>query len=246
MTDTHFMYSLLGTYERFEQTALTQAQLLEDQTNIDFEEIRRLERAKLPRFKEFSQAKNSSKNWGYFSAVAGNITSLIPLVSGYALSKSKETSTAGYLLMASGVTSIANRIFQSNGIYDKISSWITPSSPIQETIASRLEAGMQFASYVTGIAGGYLAASTTPVANTLTSWFTTGMNLATGGINYAQSKTEEKAALIRSEVQIAESQIQQRFQNIHQITKESERLTHTIGALCELVKSTIYSLFSRV
>lgn len=246
MSNPHFMYSLLGTYERFENTALIQTQILEDHIKTDFEEMRRIEKDKLARIKEFSHHQNTSNSWAYLSAVANNVTSLIPLVSGLALSRNKETRTPGLLLVGSGVASIANRIFQSNGIYDKISTWLTSSQDMQETIASRLETGMQYASYVAGLAGYYLDGGTSTLTEKLTSWATTGAALATQGIHFGQSFAEKQIRYTKADVQIAESQIQQRFQNIHQTAKESERLTHTIADIAEALKSAIQSLYTRV
>ncbi|HSX13565.1 MAG TPA: hypothetical protein VLE96_04005 [Chlamydiales bacterium] len=242
---THFMYRLLGTYERFEKTATTQADILERQTENDFEVVRLHEKEKQKLMIEFSQAQNSSRNWEYLSAIANNITPMIPLLSGAVIWNSEENSLAGKLLVASGVAGIANRIFQSNGIYDKVSSWITPSKDLQETIASRLETGLQYASYVAGAAGGFLASSSGLLAEKLASWATTGVNIAAQGIDFGKSFAEKQKSHSMADVQIAESQIHQRFQSIQQTAKEGERLTHTIAEICEALKASIHSLYSR-
>ncbi len=253
MIQSHVMYNILRSFNRFERTASVQAQLLEEQTKNDFAEMRRLEEEKLARIREFSDASKTSRNWGYLSSITNNLTPIIPLVSGAALYQDKETSLAGTLLIGSSVASIANRIFQSSGIYDTIASWITPTNSLSETIASRLETGMQFVSYVSGLAGGYLAAKAPTVTSAVTSWATTGaswattgMHLVTQGINFGQSFAERNIRYTQSDVQLTESQIQQRSQNIQQIAKESEKLTHTIAEIAEAVKSAIQLLDTRI
>jgi hypothetical protein len=243
---THFMYSLLNTYQRFEKTAVTQAHILEGQTQHDFEEMRTIEKEKIKRVKEFSQTQNTSRNWDMISAAANHITSAIPLIAGANLYFSEESKIPSYLLIGSGVANIANRVFRSNEIYDKISSWFTDQSDLQEVIASRLESGLQYASYVAAAAGGYLASVSGSVAGQLTNMAKSGMDIASYGIQFGQSFSEKQTKHILADIQNAESNIQQRFQSLHQTTKESERLTHTIADIVEALKSAIQSLYSRV
>lgn len=243
---THFMYSLLNTYERFEKTAVTQAHILESQTQHDFEEMREIEKNKIKRIKEFSEIQNTSRNWEMISAFANNITAAIPLIAGATLYFKDESKIPSYLLVGSGIANIANRIFKSNGIFDKISSWFTDQSDMQEVIASRLESGLQYASYVAGAAGSYLACASGSVASQLATMAKSSMDFASSGIQFGQSFSEKRSKHILADIQNAESTIQQRFQNLHQTTKESERLTHTIADIVEALKSAIHSLYSRV
>lgn len=241
----HFMYSLLRTYEGFEKTAMTQAQLLESQTERDFEEMRRLESEKLARIEEFSASQSSRKNWSLLSSVVDYITPLLTTGLGayYSLTK-EETRTAGYLMIAAGVTNIASRILPSSSAYETISSWMTSSKDMQETIASRLEAGMQYASYVFGAAGSVLACYQPGTAPDL-SMVNTAINVGTHGIHFGKSLVEKNVALINSAVQHTESTINQLFQRIQQTGKESERLSHSIGDICEALKTAIQTLYSR-
>ena len=121
---------------------------------------------------------------------------------------------------------------------------MTSSKDMQETIASRLETGMQFASYVFGAAGSFLGYQSGAIPQLPI--VTSALNMGTQGINFGKSLVEKQSAHISSAVQYTESSINQLFQRIQQTGKESERLSHSVGEICEALKTAVQTLYSRI
>lgn len=246
---THFMYSLLGTYARFESTANTEADLLEKQTQRDFAEMNRLEEEKLKRIQEFSKAAATEKKWSLISSTTQNIFTGSALALGAFSFATGKANKASMLMLASGVTSAASRIFQATGVYNKVASWMSAAKDMQGVIASRLEIGMQCISAGLGIAGGISAIGSGAVSSGITkisSWMAPFAGFGQKAIELKKSFVEKTSAHVNSHLQRSESLIIQIYQRIHQTGKDAERLIHTIGEICEAIKNAVYSLHTRV
>lgn len=245
----HFMYSLLGTYAKFEATAGKQADLLNSQTKSDFAEMARIETEKLEQIQTFARTAATEKKWSLISSTTQNIISGSSLVLGALSLSSGKANKASMLMLASGVTGVASRIFSATGVYDKLASWMTSAKEMQEKIASRLEIGMQCASLGLGLVGGISAASSgvvTDVASQISSWIAPFSGFGQTGIKIIHSSVEKESKHASCFLQQSESLITQIYQRIHQTGKDAERLVHTIGEICESIKNAVHSLYTRV
>ena len=153
------------------------------------------------------------------------------------------------LMLASGVTSAASRIFQATGVYDKFASWMSSAKDMQEKIASRLETGMQCISAGLGFAGGISAIGSGVVTDgfsKLSSWMAPAAGLGQRAIELKKSFVEKESSHIGAFLQKSESLIMQIYQRIRQTGKEAEKLVHTVGEICEAIKNAVYTLHQRV
>lgn len=242
--NTHFMYGFTNTFARYEATAAKQVKQLDGQIENDLKEVRRLEKEKLARMQEFSLAANSSQSWGFASSIANNVTAITGMAVGAACYMSSEVAKpAAYLLGAAGAASMANRLFSYMGWYEKASSWMSESKEMQETIASRLEQGLQFASHAMNFAaGGYLAYNLSVIPQTAASIVSGVTGGCAKAIEFGKSFADKKSAHIRSDMQYSELSIHQIYQRLQQSAKEGERLSHSLGDTAQALKDMIHNL----
>lgn len=261
-SSTHFMYSLIDTYSRLENSAIKQTELLENQTIRDFADMQRLEDEKRAKIQEFSKANASEKNWSLISSTTQNIIAGSSLAMGAISLARGGVNPASALLLASGVTSAASRLFQYTGAFKKVASWFTKSQEMQEKIASRLEIGTQSIGAGLGIASGITAAfGSSAVTNSMAKmgtwispqiserinpWIAPVAGLGQKAIELKKSFVEKQSSHIGAFLQQSESLIIQIYQRIHQTGKDAERLVHTVGDICEALKQAVYTQQMRI
>lgn len=259
---THFMYSLLNTYTKFEKTAGAQTDLLERQTIRDFAEMQRIEDEKRSKIQELAKTNASERNWSLISSTTQNIITGSTLAVGAFSLASGGVNPASVLMLASGVTSAASRIFQYTGAYNKVASWMSSAKEMQEKIASRLEIGTQCVAAGLGLASGITAAvRSNAVTNSITKmgswispeisakispWFAPVASMGQKAIELKKSFVEKQSSHIGAFLQQSESLIMQIFQRIHQTGKDAERLVHTVGDICEAIKQAVYTQHTRI
>lgn len=246
---THFIYSLLRTYIRFENTAIAQTDLLESQTRRDFAEMRRIESEKQVKFLELAKTIKSEKNWGIVSFASQTAISVSALAFGAASLTNENTRSSGVLMLASGVANVASRVFSYAGTFKKVASWMTQSNEMQEKIASRMEVGTQCVAAGLGALGAFSAyrnGTMTESMSKVKSWIASpSAVLFSKGFELKKSLFERQSKHISAFLMQSESLIMQIFHRIHQTSKDGERLVHTIGDICEALKQAISSLYTR-
>lgn len=246
----HFMYGLARTYAAFEETAGRQASLLEKETQDSFEEMSRIEKDKFGKIQELSQTMRSEKKWGTISSIAQTAATGTSLAIGaLSLAKGKPT-MASMLMLASGVTSVAGKVLQYTGVFNKMASWMTRSKEMEDVIASRLEIGTQCTAIGLGLIGGAAAALQSSVVKDSIAktwpWASSALGFGPRTIEFKKSLVERQSAHINAFLQRSESLINQIYQRIHQTGKDAERLFHTVGEICESLKAAIYTQQMRI
>lgn len=243
------MYSLLRTYTRFENTAITQANLLEMQTQRDFAQMRLLEKEKQTKMLELAKSIASDKTWGFVSLAAQTAISASSLALGAVALTKESTRTSGLLLLSSGVASVANRIFSFTGAFKKAASWFTQSKEMQEKIASRLELGGHCLSAGLGALGALSVYRSENMSDTMAkvkSWVSSPLlTLGSRAIDLKRSWGERQSKHTSAFLMHTESLIIQIFHRIHQSSKDAERLVHTISDICEALKQAVASLYAK-
>lgn len=246
----HFMYGLLRQHNKLEGLAAKQTSIFESIIDTNFKEMARLEEEKKGKMLERGAALISEKRWSFLSNVAQSVVSGSAALLGSLQISQNSATPASYLMVASGITSVANRMLHSTGIYTKAASWIAKTAEMKEKIASRLETGMTFLSMGFALAGGAMAAkSSIPSMSdapgklqSAISGIATLAGLGRGATDVQRSFIQRQGDHLSAFIQTAETKIMLLYYAIHRGCKEVDHLANSMNDIGENLKNAISGL----
>lgn len=238
-------FAIIKTLDRFYETGrkiqMRATKNLEDvQTKVD-----ELQRQNAEKLKESAKLAQESGFWAVMQQVGACLFGALSAVLGFSLVATRVNPTVGWLLISSGILSIANLAFSATGVWDWVAKKIAhDNEDMQKNISTILPASVGLVCAGIGLAGGMgslngLWASLNFSQRSLVV-LQTAVCFAEGISTLAGGYSEYKALVAKSELVDIEKKMNFSYQTVEKLTRGIEKtmkeLKHGSDRAAEIIK----------